>query len=79
MKRISTCWKDRNGFHAALELKDLSLNNFIAQAEGEEAHPLRMAMFTKSAAKAQAAGQRQNPLWRIYLIFQRIICNQSHV
>ena len=38
MKRISTCWKDRNGFHAALELKDLSLNNFIAQAEGEEAH-----------------------------------------
>ena len=40
MKRISTCWKDRNGFNAALELKDLSLNNFIAQAEGEEAHAI---------------------------------------
>lgn len=42
MKRISTCWKDKNGFSAALELKDVSLNNFIAQARGEEAH----AVFT---------------------------------
>ncbi|MEP3889396.1 MAG: hypothetical protein ABJN69_02955 [Hellea sp.] len=40
MKRISTCWKDQNGFSTKLELKDLSLNNFIAQAEGEEAHAI---------------------------------------
>lgn len=40
MKRIATCWKDRNGFSTKLELKDLSLNNFIAQAEGEEAHAI---------------------------------------
>jgi len=38
MKRIATVWKDRNGFHTALELKDLSLNNFLARADGEEAH-----------------------------------------
>ena len=37
-KRVSTCWRHREGFNAALELKDLSLNNFIAQADGEEAH-----------------------------------------
>jgi len=40
MKRIATCWKDRNGFSTKLELKDLSLNNFIAQADGEEAHAI---------------------------------------
>lgn len=38
MKRVATVWRDRNGFSAALELKDLSKNNFIAQADGEEAH-----------------------------------------
>lgn len=37
-KRVANIWKDRNGFSSALELKDLSKNNFIAQAEGEEAH-----------------------------------------
>jgi len=40
MKRIATCWKDMNGFSTKLELKDLSLNNFIAQADGEEAHAI---------------------------------------
>jgi len=40
MKRIATCWKDMNGFSSKLELKDLSLNNFIAQADGEEAHAI---------------------------------------
>jgi homoserine dehydrogenase len=40
MKRIATCWKDKNGFSTKLELKDLSLNNFIAQADGEEAHAI---------------------------------------
>lgn len=40
IKRISTCWKDMNGFSSKLELKDLSLNNFIAQADGEEAHAI---------------------------------------
>jgi len=42
IKRIATCWRDIHGFSATLELKDVSLNNFIAQAEGEEAH----AVFT---------------------------------
>ncbi|MEP6344099.1 MAG: hypothetical protein ABJ275_12370 [Maricaulaceae bacterium] len=42
MKRIATCWKDKNGFSSQLELKDVSLNNFLAQADGEEAH----AVFT---------------------------------
>ena len=37
-KRISKLWKDQNGFSSALQLKDLSTNNFLAQAEGEEAH-----------------------------------------
>ncbi len=37
-KRVSTVWKHETGFDAALTLKDLSLNNFIAQAAGEEAH-----------------------------------------
>jgi len=40
VKRISTTWRHREGFNAALELKDLSLNNFIAQADGEEAHAI---------------------------------------
>jgi len=40
MKRIATCWRDMNGFSTKLELKDLSLNNFIAQADGEEAHAI---------------------------------------
>jgi len=38
VKRVASLWRHRNGFNAALELKDLSLNNFIAQADGEEAH-----------------------------------------
>ncbi len=37
-KRISKLWKDQNGFSSALQLKDLSHNNFLAQADGEEAH-----------------------------------------
>ena len=37
-KRISKLWKDQNGFSSALQLKDLSRNNFLAQADGEEAH-----------------------------------------
>jgi homoserine dehydrogenase len=40
IKRISTVWRDSNGFSTNLELKDLSLNNFIAQADGEEAHAI---------------------------------------
>lgn len=40
IKRIATVWKDMNGFSTKLELKDLSLNNFIAQADGEEAHAI---------------------------------------
>lgn len=39
-KRVAICSNDGNGFTAALELKDLSLNNFIAQAQGEEAHAI---------------------------------------
>ena len=39
-KRVSTVWKHESGFDAALTLKDLSLNNFIAQAAGEEAHAI---------------------------------------
>ena len=38
MKRVATVWRDKNGFSATLELRDLSPNNFIAQADGEEAH-----------------------------------------
>lgn len=37
-KRVANIWRDRNGFSSALELKDLSTNNFLAQADGEEAH-----------------------------------------
>lgn len=40
VKRVATCWRHREGFNAALELKDLSLNNFLAQADGEEAHAI---------------------------------------
>jgi len=40
IKRVSKVWKHEAGFDAALELKDLSLNNFIAQARGEEAHAI---------------------------------------
>ena len=39
-KRISKLWKDQNGFSSALQLKDLSTNNFLAQADGEEAHAI---------------------------------------
>jgi homoserine dehydrogenase len=39
-KRISTLWRDQNGFSSALQLKDLSKNNFLAQADGEEAHAI---------------------------------------
>ena len=42
MKRIATCWLEDGTLKTALELKDLPLDNFIAQAEGEEAH----AVFT---------------------------------
>ncbi len=38
IKRVSIVWKHETGFDAVLSLKDLSLNNFIAQAAGEEAH-----------------------------------------
>jgi homoserine dehydrogenase len=37
---VASCWRHREGFNSALELKDLSLNNFIAQADGEEAHAI---------------------------------------
>ncbi len=40
VKRISTAWRHQAGFNSALELKDLSMNNFIAQAAGEEAHAI---------------------------------------
>ena len=37
-KRIANIWKDENGFSSALQLKDLSSHDFLANAEGEEAH-----------------------------------------
>ncbi|MGJ8564737.1 MAG: hypothetical protein ACSHXY_14440 [Alphaproteobacteria bacterium] len=40
VKRIASCWRHDGGFQTALELKDLPLNNFIAQADGEEAHAI---------------------------------------
>lgn len=40
IKRIAEVWRDINGFSTKLELKDLSLNHFIAQADGEEAHAI---------------------------------------
>lgn len=39
-KRVANCWRDKNGFSASLEVKNLSLNNFLAQADGEEAHAI---------------------------------------
>ena len=42
VKRVATCWFDKDGFGSKLELKDLPLDDFIAQADGEEAH----AVFT---------------------------------
>lgn len=39
-KRIANIWRDQNGFSTSLELKDLSKNNFLAQADGEEAHAI---------------------------------------
>jgi len=39
-KRVAKIWRDQNGFSSALQLRDLSLNNFIAQADGEEAHAI---------------------------------------
>ena len=38
IKRVSIVWRHEAGFDAALSVKDLSMNNFIAQAAGEEAH-----------------------------------------
>ena len=38
IKRVSKVTKTSAGIEAKLELKDLSLNNFIAQARAEEAH-----------------------------------------
>ncbi|NNE58532.1 MAG: hypothetical protein HKN36_10520 [Hellea sp.] len=40
IKRVSNVWKHEAGFDAALVLKDLSKNNFIAQADGTEAHAI---------------------------------------
>ncbi len=40
MKRVGICYQHAKGFDASLELKDLSLNNFLAQARGEEAHAI---------------------------------------
>ena len=38
-KRVARVWRDDvTGFHAALELRDLSPNAFLAKAEAEEAH-----------------------------------------
>jgi len=39
-KRVATCWRDKNGFSSNLEVKNLSMNNFLAQADGEEAHAI---------------------------------------
>ncbi|MEP1230105.1 MAG: hypothetical protein ABJG88_05475, partial [Litorimonas sp.] len=38
VKRVANIWQDQAGFSANLELKDLQLDNFLAQADGEEAH-----------------------------------------
>jgi len=40
IKRVSIVSKHDAGFNAKLSVKDLSLNNFIAQAAGEEAHAI---------------------------------------
>lgn len=39
-KRVASCWRDKNGFSSNLEVKNLSKNNFLAQADGEEAHAI---------------------------------------
>ena len=40
-KRVARVWRDDvTGFHAALELRDLSPNAFLAKAEAEEAHAI---------------------------------------
>ena len=39
-KRVAKLWRDQNGFSSALQLRDLSRNNFLAQADGEEAHAI---------------------------------------
>ncbi len=41
-KRVAICSADKNNFSTALDVKNLSMNNFLAQADGEEAH----AVFT---------------------------------
>jgi len=40
VKRVASAWRHKGGFDTALELKDLSPNSFIAQADGEEAHAI---------------------------------------
>ncbi len=40
VKRIASCWRHAGGFDTTLELKDLPMDNFIAQADGEEAHAI---------------------------------------
>ena len=40
MKRVARCWQGPDGFQAALELEALSPDNFLAQADGEEAHAI---------------------------------------
>ncbi len=40
VKRVASCWRADDGFHTALEVKDLPLDNFLAQADGEEAHAI---------------------------------------
>ena len=37
-KRVAKLSNNKNGFSSALELKDLPKTNFLAQADGEEAH-----------------------------------------
>lgn len=38
MKRVANLWKDGENILGNLELKDLPLSDFLAQADGEEAH-----------------------------------------
>ncbi|WP_371395600.1 homoserine dehydrogenase [Fretibacter rubidus] len=42
MKRIATCWLDSGVFKTSLDVRDVPLDDFMAQADGEEAH----AVFT---------------------------------
>ncbi len=39
-KRVAICANNEGGFKTSLELQDLPLDNFIAQATGEEAHAI---------------------------------------